>query len=140
GLRLEVTAESPGLDEHRQPALPRCLDLTLVLPELGGNVSEAEVVVDLLLGAARHPPRSPQEAVLVQLELPLDGELAEHHVVRLAAGEVEERGPEALRGHDAQIDLQAGGELHAALGAPPSEHASDLGDAREGAHDRLRLA
>src|SRR5207245_9261331 len=123
GLRLEVAAEIARLDQARERTRARRLDLALVLAQLGRDPGEAEAVVDLLLGAPRYPPRAAKEAVLVELPALLHGELAERDVVRFAAREVEERGAEALRGDDAQIDLEPVLELHAALGVAPAEDA-----------------
>ncbi len=115
-------------------------DLALILAQLGRHERQAEALVDLLLGAAGDPPRSPEEAVLVQLEALLDGELAERDVVPLAAGEVEQGGAEAPRGYDAQVDLESRPQADAGTGAAPSEDALDLGQADEGVHQRVGTA
>ena len=57
----------------------------------------------------------------------------------LAAREVAERRAEALGGNDAQVHLQAAGELHARFGAALPEHALDLRQGHEGLHDGVAL-
>src|SRR5205809_19492 len=118
----------------------RRLDLALILAQLGRDPGEAEAVVELLLGAARDPPRAAKEAVLVQLPALLHGELAEHDVVRLAPREVEERGAEALLGDDAHIDLEPVLQLHAALRVALAEDARHRRQLREGGDRRFGRA
>src|SRR6266404_3305523 len=89
---------------------------------------------------ASRAPRAAKEAVLVEFPALLHGELAERDVVRLAAREVEERGAEALRGDDAQIDLEPVLELHAALGVAPAEDACHRRQLREAGNRRLGRA
>ena len=140
GLRLEVAAEIARLDQARERARARRLDLALVLAQLGRDPGEAEAVVELLLGAARDPPRAAKEAVFVQLPALLHGQLAERDVVRLAPREVEERGAEALLGDDAHIDLEPVLQLHAALRVPLAEDARHRRQLREGGDRRLGRA
>src|SRR5690606_29119155 len=99
GLDLEVAAQVAVLDQLRQPPLARRLDLAGVLAQLRRDPRESERRVDLLLRLAREPPAPVEEAVLVQLEAARLGDAAQRHVVRLAPGEVAERGAEALLGH-----------------------------------------
>ena len=60
--------------------------------------------------------------------------------MRLAPGEVDERGAEAPGGNDAQIDLESAAQPHARAGGASSEDALDLGQRDERVHDARRPA
>ena len=60
--------------------------------------------------------------------------------MRLAPGEVDERGAAAPGGNDAQIDLESAAQPHARAGGASSEDALDLGQRDERVHDARRPA
>ena len=107
-MGVQVTLELAQLDELRQLALPRGLELAGVLAQLGRDVLVAEVRVELLLA-----PRSEElaaldleHAVFGDREPAADGLLAHRHVVLLRAREVLQEVAVALRRHDAQVETQ----------------------------------
>src|SRR6266581_9505096 len=96
----------------RKPVLAGERDLAAGFAELGGNPVEAELRVDLLLGFSGGPTCALEESVLVQLVALLLGDLAELDVVRLGAGEVQERRAIRVGLHRSQIYLEPAPELH----------------------------
>ena len=81
-----------------------------------------------------------KEPVLVQLEAALDGAIAQRDVVGLRAGEVLQRGAEALARDEPQVGLEAAPEQHARLGFAVGEHPLDELVAGEGLHERAGRA
>ena len=121
--------------------LQRRLDLTAVLPDLGGWHVHAQRGVDLSLGRSRDALAvvDPEHAVLVHLQPRPLGEFADVDVVLPGAGEVLERRAVLGGFHDPDVDLQSRGRLHARLGLPRRD---DARHARQGArrfHDGSRV-
>ena len=94
------------------------LDLAGVLAQDGRDPGQTERRVDLLLGLARDDAAALDlgEGVLVQRQAAGERALAELDVVALRAGEVEQRGAELVRRHDAQVDLRSAVGDDAGLG------------------------
>ena len=103
---VEVAADVAELDQVRQLALARRLQLAPPLAQLRLDVGVAEALVDVLLG------RAELDLAALGLGDPVlgDREAAGHrlfaqlHVVGLGAGEVLEQVAEGLRGDDPQVD------------------------------------
>ena len=85
---------------------------------------DARVVVDAV------------QPVLVQLQAALDRAVAQDDVVGLGAGEVLQRGAEALARHEPQVRLEAAPEPHARLRLAVREHPLDQLVAGERVHQR----
>ncbi len=118
-------------------------DLAAVLAQLGRHERQAERVVDVLL-RSRPPPAAPSSMryrpYSFSLKPALDGAVAQRDVVRLRAGEVLQRGAEALARHEAQVGLEPAAQQHARLGFAVREDALDEAVAGEGVHQRRRCA
>ena len=108
-MRVQVAAQVAQLDELRQLAVPRRLELAAVLAQLRRDEVVAEEAVQLLLGARgeRLAGLGVLHAVLGDGELAPHGGLAQRDVVVLRAGEVLEQVAVALGRHDAQVEAVA---------------------------------
>ncbi len=84
--------------------------------------------------------RAAKDAVLVDLEAALLADAAQRDVVRLGAGEVEERRAEARRRHDAQIDLQAAAQADARPRRAARQNSRGIGVADETLDDGATIA
>ena len=95
---MQLPAEVLQLDERRQLAAPRRLELARVLAQLGRDEVVAEVPVQLLLAPRLHelPRLRVLDAVLRDAQTLPDGRLAERHVVLLRAREMLEQVPVGL--------------------------------------------
>ncbi len=107
-VRVQVAAEVAELDELRQLAAPRRLQLAGVLAELGRDPLVTEEAVDLGLGReamflARLDLR---HGVLRHGEPAAHGILSQRDVVVLRTGEVLQQVAVALRRNDAEIEAQ----------------------------------
>ncbi len=123
GVAVQIAAQVVALDEGGQASVPRGLELAPLLAQFRRDPRQAEGLVDARLGVAGDAGvvLDAEQAVLVQLESLAYRAIAKLDVVRLAAGEVLQRG--ATRGwrHQPQIGLQALAETDAALGRPLPE-------------------
>ncbi len=150
GVHLQVAAQLLDAHELGQRARRGGLDLALVLAQLGRHPGEAERGVDLFFARAGDPlagafrPRATDPAAeqspLRQLPAALDGAGAQRHVVRLAAGQVDPRRAEALRRHDAQVDLHAAAQQDGGAGVAGALDARRAMPAGEGGDDARRVA
>ena len=153
---MQVAAQVLLLDELRQPSGARQLDLALRLAQLGRDPVEPQRAVDLLFSTARNDPgvagddgaragpgvsaALAGQAVLVEGQALVVGDAAQLDVVRLAAGEVEQRRAEGAGRHEAQVHLQAVGEAHRGLGVAAGQHLGHALVAGEGRHDARGIA
>ncbi len=112
GVGVKVALDPRQGDELGERALGGGLDLALVLAQLGRDPRQAELVVDLLLGAAGDPLVPLEETIFVELPTAFHGPFTQADIVGLGAGEVVERGAIARPRHHPQIDLRAGAEDH----------------------------
>src|SRR6266498_5946256 len=108
-VRVQVAAKLRQLDELRQLAPPRRLELTRVLPELRRDRLIAEEVVErvLVLGLEDLARLDRGDAVLGDREAATDGVLAHRDVVLLRAGEVLQQIAVRLGWHNPQVETQA---------------------------------
>ena len=108
-VRVQVAADVAQLDELRQLAAPRRLQLARVLAQLGRDRLVAEELVDVvLLGALEDlAGLDVRHAVLRDREPAPHRLLAHRDVVVLRAREVLEEVAERLRRHDAQVEAEA---------------------------------
>ena len=91
-MAVQVAADVVDGDQLGQRADFRRRHLAAVLAHLRRNESEAELVVDILLGRAGDAAAAGEQPVFVELPLARIGEAAQRDVVRLGTGEIEERG------------------------------------------------
>ena len=115
--------------------LSRGLELAPVLPELGLDIGHAEQLVDLLFRPPGDHLLAPEDAVLVDLELPLDAHEPDGDVVGLGAGEIVERGPERDERHDPQVDLKPAAEEDGGLRLALGQDLGDVVVVDEAVHD-----
>ena len=123
-MAVQIALEILQLDELRQRAVGRSLDLSLVLAQLGRNPRKAEALVDVgllraWLGLAAVDRR---EAVLGQAQALVAGALAQRHVVRLRAGEVLQQRAPLRRVDHAQVYLHAVVQHDRRLGVAECDH------------------
>ena len=118
--------------------MPACaaVDLAPVFAQLRRDQRQPDRSDHLLLGAPADPPSPPEDAVLVDLEALLLRHPADCDVVRLGAGEVVERRPEALGRDDAEVDLETRFEPDR---RPALTLLEDLANARSRGEGRDRL-
>ena len=141
GLGLEIAAQGAVLDELRQaPLAGRPAISPWSSRSSGGTHAKPRRAYTSSSVRPATPARAAKQAVLVELESLRDGELPERDVVRLAAGEIDERGAEAPGGNDAQVDLESAAQPDARAGGASSEDALDLGQRDERVHDARRPA
>ena len=125
-VHVEVALQVGELDEARQLAVARRLELAPVLAQLRRNPGVAEVRVDApprpRPGRSRRSRRL-ENAVLGDREAAPDGVLPQRDVVVLRAGEVLEQVAVALRRNDAEVEAKAvvgdDRRLRAAPARPP---------------------
>ena len=103
------------LDQLRQRALQRRLELAAPLAQLRRDPRQPEPLVDLLLGRAaqRLAGLVVEDPVLGDVQPAPHRRLAQLHVVRLGAGEVLQDVAELVGRDDAQVDLHARVRDHA---------------------------
>ena len=145
-----VAPQVGDLDEGRQPAVPRGLDLARVLAQLRRHLGQVEEPVHLGLGGegpqlGRGPGRDlalvveAGEALLRQAPAAVAGDPAEADVVLLAAGEVDEVRPGLARRHRHEVDLRPAGQPHGGLVWPGPDDGLDRGQSREAGDDGRRV-
>jgi hypothetical protein len=136
---VEVAADVGQLQQPRQGAVGRQLDLAGILPQLRRDRLQAEGPVELVLvGAGQQlAGRLVEQAVLVQLPAAPDGELAQAEVVGLRAGEVLERRAPARRLDHPQVHLEAAADQDTGPRGAGVEDVADLGQAQKVALDLL---
>ena len=94
---MQVAAQVGELDQLRQLARrARLRSSPQILAQLGRNPGQPDGGVDRLLGLAGDPALAAEHAVLVDLEAPLLRHAPDRDVVRLGAGEVQQRRAVAL--------------------------------------------
>ena len=105
---MQVAAQLSRLDEHRQLAPPRCLELARVLTQLRRDVRVAEPLVDLLLVDRGDDLAALDlgDAVLGDRQPTSLDFLAQRDVVILRAGEVLQQVPVALRRDHTQVEAE----------------------------------
>ena len=132
---------SAELDESREAALARGLELAHVLAELGRDPRVAEALVHGLLGLVREDLArlGVLDAVLGDRELPADGLLAQRHVVLLRAGEVVEQVAVRLGRDDAEVEAQAVARDHRRLRPALGDDLVDPRELREVVDQRDRV-
>ena len=110
-VRVQVAAHVADLDELRQLAAPRRLELAGRLAELGRDRRVAEVLVErvLVVGAEHVAGLNGRDAVLGDRQPAPLRLLAHRDVVILRAGEVLQQIPVRLRLDDAQVEAEAVG-------------------------------
>ena len=108
-MHVHVAAQVGLLDQPREAAVRRSLELAAALAQLGRDPRHAEPLVDLLLGRAerRLAGRVVEDPVLGDVQAAADRRLAQLHVVLARAGEVLEQVAELGGLDDAQVDGQA---------------------------------
>ena len=135
-VAVELADEVARLDERRQAAVARGLELAAVLAQLGRDEGVAEEAVELLLGAeAVHLARLDHgDAVLGDGQSATLRVLAQRDVVVLRAGEVLEQAAVVLGRHDAKVEPEAllrhDGRLRVAV-RRDLEHPRQLDEVRE---------
>ena len=110
GMGVQIAA---NIGDGYQPRQLVCLgerDLAAILAQFRRDIGKAELLVDLFLGGAGDPPFAGKQAIFVELPVAIVGKAAQRDIVRLGAGEIEQRGAVALFRHGADIDLQAGAQ------------------------------
>ena len=109
-VHVEVAADVVELDQLRQAALARRLELAAVLAQLGRDELHAEPLVDLLLGRVGDGLAAlvVGDPVLAHVQAAPHRLGAQRLVVPAGAGEVLEQVAEGLLRHDPQVDGQAG--------------------------------
>ncbi len=133
---------SVEVDELREAAFARGLELAHVLAQLGRDPRVAEALVHALFGLVREDLAGlgVLDAVLGDRELAADGLLAQRDVVLLRAGEVVEQVAVRLGWDDAEVEAEAvardDGRLRVALG----DDLVDPGQLREVVDERLGVA
>ena len=130
-VQVQVAAQVASLNQPRQTLRARRFDFAAVFAQLGLDVRQPHGAVDRFLGVAGDALAALEHAVLVDLQAAFLREAPQCDVVRLRAGEVSERGAEAFRLDDAQVDLQAAVEDDAGTRRPRGEHLSDVLAVRE---------
>ena len=98
GVGVEIAADVLEPDELRQRVLLRGFDLAAVLPQQGVHEIQAQLRVDFLLRRPGDPLVAFEQAILVELEPGLHGDLAQVDVVGLGAGEVLDAAPKLSGG------------------------------------------
>ena len=108
-MGVEVAADVVELDQLRQLAFARRLQLAAALAQLGLDVVVAEALVDRLLALAELDLAALGlgDPVLGDREAAGDRFFAQLHVVGLGAGEVLQQVAEGGRGDDPQVDRDA---------------------------------
>ncbi len=142
GMHVQVGAQVLELDQPGQRAGASELDLAGRLAQLGRDPGQIERPVDLLLGAPRHPLAirfAAGQAVFVERQALVDRDAPQLDVVRLAAGEIEQRRAERRARHHAHVHLEAAPELDRGFGLPLAEDVGDVGVAHERLHHRLEV-
>ena len=127
---MQIAGEIADLDERRQAALTRRLELARVLAQLRRDEVVAEMAVDLFLrlGGEHCPSLDSRDAVLGDREATANGILAQRDVVILRAAEVLQQVAIALRRHDPQIETQSVAGDHGRLRIAVRD---DLGNERQ---------
>ena len=107
-MRVQIAAHLAELDELRQLAAPRRLELAVVLAQLRRDRLVAEELVErvLVLGAEDLAGLDGGDAVLGDREPAPHRLLAHRDVVLLRAGEVLEQVPVRLGRDDAQVEAE----------------------------------
>ena len=122
-MAMQVTLEVGELDQLRQRAIRRRLQLAAVLAQLRLDVFQPQQGVHLGLGLAamRLARGVVEDAVLGDVNPLSCRRVAQRHVVLLGAREVLEQVAELIRRDDLQIDLERGvcAQTHAGLGWRP---------------------
>ena len=139
-VHLQISAQRSIIDQPRELPISRRLDLAGVLAQLRRNEGQLERRVHRGLALARETAVAVEEPVLVQLEPGLDGDPPQLQVVRLAAGEIDQRGAEALGGHDAQVGVHPVREPHQRLALAARVDADDFRQVGERLGQRARIA
>ena len=107
-VRVQVTAHLGQLDELRELAPARGVELAAVLPQLRRDRLVAEKLVErvLVLGLEHDAGVDRGDSVFGDREPPAHGVFAERDVVPLRPGEVLQQVPVRLRRYDAQVETQ----------------------------------
>ena len=127
-VAVQVAAQVGALDELRQLALARRVELAAVLAQLGRDVRVAEVRVELLLVGSREllARLGGRDGVLGDGEAAAHGVLAQRDVVVLRAGEVLEQVAVRLRRDDAKVEPEALVRDHRRLRVPLRDDVGDV--------------
>src|SRR3990170_4975805 len=83
----------------------RRFDLSLILSQFRRDESQTQRLIDLLFGLAGNAFIAAKEAILIQLEPLLLGDLPERDIMVFATGEIIERRAETLPGHHPEIHV-----------------------------------
>src|SRR5919108_1929326 len=142
GVRVQVAAHLPELDQLRQLALPRRLQLSRVLAQLWRDVGVAEALVELRLVLRREHVAALDlgDAVLGDRQAAPYRVLAERHVVLLRAGEVLKQVAVALRRNHPEVEAKAFVRDDRRLRRPLRRHLRDPAQFREVVDQRSRVA
>lgn len=138
-VHVEVSADLTELDELRQLPVASGLHLAAVFAQLRRDERKPHGVEDLLLGTTADATFAPEDAVLVDLELPPDTEQSDRDVVRLRSREVVERCSPADRIDHPHVDLHARAKHGGALRPAVRKHRRDLGVGAEALRDLVRV-
>ena len=141
-VHVQVAADVVQLDQLREPALARGLELAAVLAQLGRDVLHAEPLVDLLLGreglgAAALVVGDP---VLAHVQAAPHRLGAQRLVVLPGAREVLEQVAEGLLRHDPEVHRQPGVGDRLRAGLAGRRDRVDRVELRERLHERGRVA
>lgn len=129
-----------ALDQRRQRAGARRVDLAAALAQFGWRPVKADRLVDGGLRRARDPFVAAEHAVFVDLQAAGLRDPAQRDVVRLRSGEIDERRAERVGVDDTQVDLQPVAEHDARTRLAVREHARDVAAADERVGHRGRIA
>ena len=134
-MHVQVAPDGVPGDELGQGAAVGQVDLAAVLAQFGDDVLQLQHLVDVLLALPAQPFHPFVDAVLVDLQPPVLGDLAQGDVVRLGAGKVVQGGAVRVGLHGPQVDVQPLGELDGRARGPLHDDAFDVGQVDENVHD-----
>ena len=135
-MAVQVAAQVAQLDQAREPAGERGLDLALVLAQLGLDERQAEEGVGLGLGGERAELglgtgerlavlADPQEPLLGQAPALVAGHRPQPDVVLLRAGEMDPVRPGCFGRHGHQVHLGPAEQADRRFGAALVDHVVD---------------
>jgi hypothetical protein len=141
-VHVQVTAEILDSEEVRQRPVFGRGDFAAMFTQLRRDEGQPQRLVNTLLSLSGNPlvVFNTKQSVLVQLEAPLNGTVAQGDVVGLRAGEVLLGGAETLERHQPQVRLKPSPQQHARLRLSAREDAFDEAVAGERIHQRRRRA
>ena len=150
GMAVEVAAQVGQVDERREPAGDRGLDLAMILAQLGLDVGQPEEGVRVRFGRERPELggrtrerlavlADAQVALLRQAPAEVSGHRPEPDVVLFRPGEMDAVGAGLAGRHDHQVGLWSAHQPDGSLVAAPVDDRIDHAQRREGVDQDRRL-